>query len=164
MKRLLERSFEIAFLSTVLTISMVSSAWAAPLAPARDRSDNGIFFEYNADTHEMPSSGSATYPITADDRVDFMLAVALAPEGSESPLTAVVSLRLKRAKAVRYRGTITVRIRDLFTDEHVADVPIPVDLVLRPEAGKRRATLAAPFSLPSGSYEARAIYRSAASS
>ena len=161
MKRLLGRSFGVAFLSTVLTIAMVSSAWAAPLAPLRDRSDNGIFFEYNADTHEMPTSGSATYPMTAGDRVDFTLAAALAPEGSESPLTAVISLRLRRAKAVRYRGTITVRVRDLFTDEHVMDVPIPVDLVLRPEPGKRRATLSAPFDLPSGSYEARAIYRAA---
>ena len=163
MERLIGRSFGIVFLSTVLTMIMASSAWAAPLAPAKDRSDNGIFFEYNADTHEMPTSGSATYPMTADDRVDFMLAAALAPEGSEAPLTAVVSLRLKRDKAVRYRGTITVRIRDLFTDEHVASVPIPVDLVLRPEAGKRRATLSAPFDLPSGSYEARAIYRAASS-
>lgn len=162
MKRLLGRSLGVAFLSTVLTISMVSSAWAAPLTPAKDRSDNGIYFTYDAETHEMPESGSAT-TLTARDRVDFMLSVALAPEGSEAPLTSVVSLKLKASQAVRYRGTITVRVRDLFTDEPVTNVAIPVDVVLRPQPGKRRASLSAPLDLPSGSYEARAVYRSTAS-
>ncbi|HJR44654.1 MAG TPA: hypothetical protein VJ927_03535 [Actinomycetota bacterium] len=158
MKRFLRRSFGTVFLGTVLAISMASSAWAAPLAPARDRSDNGIFFTYDAETGEMPEYGSAT-TITYRDRVDIQLAVELAPEGSEAPLISEISLKLKGAKAVRYRGNFTVKVRDLFTDEPVASVVIPVDVVLRPLTGKRRALLTAPLDLPGGDYEAKAIFR-----
>lgn len=163
MKRFAGRSLWSVFLGTTLAMAMVSSALAAPLAPVRDRSDNGIYFTYDSETHSLPEYGSATGPITAGerDRVDFQVGVGLAKEGAESPLTAIVSLKLRGAKAVRYTGSFSVSIRILESDERVLKVTIPVDLVLRPTSGKRRKTLTAPLDLPSGSYSARGFFERA---
>lgn len=154
---------KLAAVAVLLVVSLVAApASAAPLAMGRDRSDNGIFFEYDAESHSLPEYGSATGPINGSfDRVGFILEVGMAPAEAPEPLVAMVSLRLRGQRAVRYNGTFVVRILD-DTGERATSVKIPANVVLRPTTGKRRANLAKAFDVEPGWYSADAIFRPAA--
>ena len=154
---------KLAAVAVLLVVSLVAApAVAAPLAMGRDRSDNGIYFRYDAETRSLPEYGSATGPSDGRfDRVGFTLDVGLAPAEAPEPLVAMVSLRLRGKKAVRYNGTFVVRILD-DTGARATTVKIPANLVLRPTTGKRRANLAKAFDIAPGWYSADAIFRPAA--
>ena len=154
---------KLAAVAVVLVVSLVAApASAAPLSMGRDRSDNGIFFEYDQETHSFTQYGSGTGPIgTGFDRIEFMVHVGLSEAEAEEPLVAMVSLRLRGKKAVRFAGTFLVRVLDS-SGQRVMTVKIPANVVLRPTTGKRRANLAKAFDIAPGWYSADAIFRPAA--
>lgn len=152
---------KLAAVAVLLVMSLIAApASAAPLPMERDRSDNGIYFRYDSETRSLPEYGSATVIDRRFDRIGFMVHVGLAPADATEPLVAIVSLRLRGKKAVRYSGTFVVRILTE-SGERALNVKIPAQLVLRPVAGKRRANLTKPFDIAPGWYSADAIYRPA---
>ena len=150
-----------AAVAVLLVVGLLAPAVsAAPLTRGPERSDNGIYFRYEEQSRSLPEYGSATTIENRFDRVKFTLQVGLAPEEEPDPLVGIVSLRLNGDKPVHYEGSFVIRMRNR-AGQRVMNLDLPVDLVLRPRPGKRRANLTKPFDIPAGWYSANAVFRPA---
>ena len=153
---------KLAAVAVFVIVGLIApAAHAAVLMMGRDRSDNGIYFVYDSETRSIPEYGSATGPIDGRfDRVSFMVGVGTTPPEETAPLAGIISLRLRGKKAVRYEGTFVIRVSDE-AGARAATVKIPVARTLRPQPGKRRATLTKTFTVPDGFHTADAVFRPA---
>lgn len=147
-------------LAGLLLAALSSGAAAAALNVRSDRSDNTFYFSYDAASgRQIEASSSARF--VRKDPVSFLLYVSEAPEGADvgKRLRARFSFELNKPKVVRYRGTFTLEIKDssglvIYTDA------VRRKVVLRPATGEREKDFSIGFDLPTGSYEARALFKS----
>jgi hypothetical protein len=152
------RTSLIALSLIVLSLWTVGPAAAAPIKVRSDRSDNTMYFTYNAATGEIVTASSSRI-LVRGDRVDHF---AYVRERSEDivgrRLQGRVEFRLNRDRAVRYTGRMTLIV------ENSAGVVAwkgvkNVDFVLRPRRGDRRHLLLWVFDLPAGNYTTYARFR-----
>lgn len=144
-------------------LGLSAPALAAPLEPKRDRADGGTYFTWDADTGTFPPDGDHGSAIvtTRGDRVRFF-ADAEPVEGAAAGerLVGTLSLRLKRSRAVHYRGTFTFVVR--WGDDVFHRLTKEASFTLRPTQGKRRKTLRFPFDLEAdGTYAVTGGFRAA---
>ena len=144
----------------LLVVALCATASAAPLNVRSDRSDNTFYFTYESTSGRITDSSSSARFVRKDP-VSFLLYVAEAPEEAQQGerLRAQFAFELNKRRVVRYRGTFTLEVRDslgavVYTDE------IERKVVLRPTRGDRKKDFSVRFDLPTGSYEARALFKS----
>jgi len=150
-----------AALVVLQLLALAAPAAAAPIPVTRDRVDGGTFFTWDAETGTFPPDGDygSSIVIRRGDRVRFFAdaePVDGAPVGER--LLGTLSLRLKRAKAVRYSGTFTFKVK--WDGQVFHRARLETSFTLRPVAGKRKKVLRFPFDLPeSGTYAVTGRYR-----
>lgn len=144
----------------LLLLAVTATATAAPLNVNSDRSDNTFYFTYESASGQITESSSSARFVRKDP-VSFLIYVTEGPEGAEQGerLRARFAFELNKRRVVRYRGTFTLEVRDslgavVYTDE------VQRKVVLRPERGERKKDFSLRFDLPTGSYEARALFKS----
>lgn len=144
----------------LLVVALCSTAAAAPLNVRSDRSDNTFYFTYEAPSGRITESSSGARFVRKDP-VSFLLYVTESAEGAEpgERLRARFAFELNNRRVVRYRGTFTLEVRDslgavVYTDD------VERKVVLRPTRADRKKDFSLRFDLPSGSYEARALFKS----
>lgn len=145
-------------LAALLVLALAAPAIGAPLVMRSDRSDNTFYFTYE------PTSGEVTDPSSSarfvrKDPVTFLLYVTEAPEDADQSeqLRARFTFELNKSQVVRYRGTFTVEVRNssgaaIYTDD------VERRVVLKPVRGERKKVFTIGFDLPTGSYEAVALF------
>ena len=144
----------------LLVVALCATASAAPLDVRSDRSDNTFYFTYESASGRITDSSSSARFVRKDP-VSFLLYVAEAPAGAEQGerLRARFAFELNKRRVVRYRGTFTLEVRNslgaiVYTDD------IHRNVILRPARGDRKKDFSVRFDLPTGSYEARALFKS----
>lgn len=135
-------------------LGLSAPAAGAPLEPRRDKVDGGTYFTWDAETGTFPPDGDygSAMVTTRGDRVRFF-ADAKPVRGAEAGerLLGTLTLRLKRSRPVRYRGTFTFVVR--WGDVVFHRLRKEAAFTLRPTQGKRRKVLRFPFDLDSdGTY------------
>jgi len=140
----------------LLIFAVLLSAWSVPVAAAaapidikRDRSDNTMYFQYDAVTQTMPSAYSSRI-VRRNDRVDF-LAYVTERQREGDPLRGRLVVRLNHDRAVHYEGRLTLLVLDAtgaIAFKGIRDV----DFVLRPRKGRRARYFKWTFPLLSGDY------------
>ena len=144
----------------LLVLALSTAAVAAPLNVRSDRSDNTFYFTYESASGRITDSSSSARFVRKDP-VSFLLYVTEAAAGAEEGrrLRARFAFELNKRRVVRYRGTFTLEVRNsvgavVSTDE------VSRKVVLRPSRGNRKRDFSINFDLPTGSYEARALFKS----
>ena len=152
-------STRLVMLTALLFALSVPAAAAEPVEVRNDRSDNTMYFQYDAVTGTMPSAYSSRV-IRRRDRVDFFAYVA---QRSDAPLgkrlRGRIVMRLNRDKPVHYEGRIVLVVED-GTGLTAVRRTRNVDFVLRPREGRRSRIFRWTFDLPSGDYTTFARFRS----
>ena len=124
---------------------------AAPSEVKQDRSDNTFYFTYDSANEEITNAVSSRMFVKGD-KVDFLVYVRETKNKNDSPLRGKLTLRLLDDRAVRYDGVLNFIVKD--SDGAVAyENPAPVDFVLRPKKGSRRAEIRYALNLDSGEYK-----------
>ncbi len=148
-----------------VVVALVGAAFAGPAAAgpldvSSDRTDNGFSFTYDSTTGEITQAASSLR-YDSRDPVSFIINIRENPKSDDvgERLRARLSLGLNRGmkRAVRYDGTFWFEITDrtdtvAFTDSEDRRI------VLRPRPGWRRSVIRFNFDLPSGTYDAKALF------
>lgn len=144
----------------LVVVLLGASAGAAPRDVGSDRSDNTFYFTYEAASGEITQASSSARFVRKDP-VTFLLYVNEAPEGAEEGerLRARFAFELNKRRVVRYRGTFTLEVRNAMGAVAYTD-SVTRKVVLRPIKGERKKRFSIEFDLPTGSYEARALFTS----
>jgi hypothetical protein len=150
----------IAALVAVLCLWTVESVAAQPIKVRSDRSDNTLYFSYDALTGQIPSAYSSRIAHRGD-RVDFF-AYVTEREGATTGkrLLGRLVLRLNRDRPVRFHGRFRLIVEDATGLVSFRGTRV-VDLVLRPRKGRRSRVIRWIFDLPTGDYTAFGRFRRA---
>lgn len=148
-----------AILACVFVL-LSSSAGAEPLDVRSDRSDNTFYFTYEGASGEITESSSSAR-FVRNDPVTFLLYVSEAPEGADDGerLRARFAFELNKRRVVRYRGSFTLEVRNSLGAVAYTD-SVERRIVLRPRPGERKKAFKIFFDVPTGSYEAKALFKS----
>lgn len=146
-------------LIALLVVALSAVASAAPLNVRSDRTDNTFYFTYEAASGRITESSSSARFVRTDP-VTFLVYVSEDPQGAEEGgrLQARLAFELNRRRVVRYRGTFTLEVRDSLGTV-VFSQSVRRRVVLRPTSGNRKRDFTINFEVPTGSYEARALFK-----
>lgn len=136
-----------------------TNALAAPLAPTREKSDNTMSFDYDADTGTIGTALSSRY-VERRDTLGFSTYVRDDPEAEVGDrLLGIVQLTQGGKRAVKLDGTLSVAIEN---DEGkvIETLERKINIVLRPDKGKRSKTFRWRFDLGSGYYTSKGSFKS----
>lgn len=137
-----------------------SPAAAAPLRVGTDRSDNTFYFTYQAGRGRITDPSSSAR-FVREDPVTFLLFVREAARQAKrgERLRARFTFELNERRIVRYRGTFGFEVRN-GVGAVTYSGSVDRKLILRPRSGHRKKGFSIPFDLPTGTYEAKAYFKS----